>query len=473
MDLSKNRIPSFVKKIHLIAVCGTGMGALACMLNDLGYDVTGSDQKVYPPMSRFLEQKGIRLSNGFCEGNIVYGPDLVVVGNAVTRDNPEARKVLEMGLYFCSMPQAINRFIAKDKQTILVTGTHGKTTTASIAAWILYHAGCDPSFFIGGILNNFESNYHLGKGDFMVVEGDEYDTAYFNKVPKFVHYDPALAVLTGVEFDHADIYRDMDHVVDVFDGFVKNLSTESTLFAYDGDETVAGLLDSGKCRMAPYGTGLKSPWRLGAVKVAPPWTHFEIFKQGDRFGRFKTKLFGQHNLLNALAAVAVSDSLKIPTDVISEALTAYDGVKRRQEVRGQRRGITVMDDFAHHPTAVRETVKAVKQFHTNGRLVAVFEPRTHASMRTIFQDIYPRSFDAADLICIRHPPMLQKIPADDRFSSEKLVDDLKHRGKNAHFFQDTEAIIEFLILEAKAGDILLIMSNGGFDNIHEKLLSAL
>lgn len=291
MDLSKNRIPSFVKKIHLIAACGTGMGALACMLNDLGYDVTGSDQKIYPPMNRFLEQKGIRLSNGFCEGNIAYGPDLVIVGNAVTRDNPEARRMLEMGLYFCSMPQAINRFIAKDKQTILVTGTHGKTTTASIAAWILYHAGCDPSFFIGGILNNFESNYHLGKGDFMVVEGDEYDTAYFNKVPKFVHYDPALAVLTNIEFDHADIYRDMDHVVDVFDGFVKSLSTESILFAYDGDETVAGLLNSGKCRMTPYGTGLKSPWRLGAVKVAPPWTHFEIFKQGDRFGSFKTKLF--------------------------------------------------------------------------------------------------------------------------------------------------------------------------------------
>ena len=473
MDLSKNLIPSFVKKIHLIAVCGTGMGALACMLKDLGYDITGSDQKVYPPMSRFLEQKGIRLSSGFCEDNIEYGPDLVVVGNAVTRDNPEARKMLDMGLSFCSMPQAINRFVAKGKQTILVAGTHGKTTTASLAAWILYHAGCDPSFFIGGILNNFESNYHLGNGNYMVVEGDEYDTAYFNKVPKFVHYAPALAVLTGVEFDHADIYKDMDHVVDVFNGFVKNLSAESTLFAYDGDETVTGLLGSGTCRMAPYGTGSKSAWSLGAVEVAPPWTHFEIFKHGVRFGRFKTKLFGQHNLLNTLAAVAISDALEIPKGVISEALAAYAGVKRRQEIRGQRRGITVMDDFAHHPTAVRETVKAVKQFYSDGRLVAVFEPRTHASMRTIFQDVYPDAFDAADLICIRHPPMLEKIPADDRFSSEKLVGDLKRRGKDAHFFQDTGAVIEFLVREARAGDILLIMSNGGFDNIHERLLELL
>ncbi len=473
MDLSKNRIPSDVNKIHLIAVCGTGMGALACMLKDMGFEVTGSDHKVYPPMSRFLEQKGIRLLDGFSEHNIEYGPDLVVVGNAVIRDNPEARKMVSMGLHFCSMPQAINHFIAKGKQTLLVAGTHGKTTTASLAAWILFQAGYDPSFFIGGILNNFESNYRLGNGNFMVVEGDEYDTAYFNKVPKFVHYDPALAVLTSVEFDHADIYQDMDQVVGVFRGFVENLSIDTRLFPYDGDKTVTGLLKHCRCQILPYGRLPNSPWRLGNISVAPPWTHFEIFRQGVLFGSFKTPLFGEHNLFNALAAVAVADALDIPGDVIAEALAAFRGIKRRQEVRGQKRGITVMDDFAHHPTAVRETVKAVKQFHSRGRLVAVFEPRTHASMRTVFQEIYPQCFDAADLICVRHPPMLQKIPENDRFSSERLVDDLKRRGKDAHFFPDTDGIIEFLLKEAKAGDILLIMSNGGFDNIHERLLESL
>ena len=473
MDLSKNRIPAGVERIHLIAVCGTGMGALACMLKDLGFTVTGSDQRMYPPMSRFLAQKGIRLADGFSERNIEYGPDLVVVGNAVVRDNPEARKMLEMGLCFCSMPQAVNHFIATDKQTLLVAGTHGKTTTAALTAWILFHAGYDPSFFIGGIVNNFESNYRLGRGNILVVEGDEYDTAYFNKVPKFVHYDPALAVLTSVEFDHADIYRDMDHVTDVFRGFVENLSAGATLLAYDGDDTVTGLLPHARCRILPYGRRQRSAWRLGEATLASPWTHFEIFKQGIPFGNFKTMLFGQHNLLNAVAAVAAADALGIAGPVIGQALAAFRGVKRRQEVRGQKRGVTVMDDFAHHPTAVRETVKAVKQFHSHGRLVAVFEPRTHASMRTVFQEIYPACFDAADVICIRHPPMLQKIPEHDRFSSEKLVSDLRRLGKDAHFFPDTDAIIAFLRNEAKAGDILLIMSNGGFDNIHERLLAAL
>jgi len=473
MDPEKNRIPETVKRIHFIAVCGTGMGALACMLKDLGFEVTGSDQRVYPPMSRFLEEKGVAVADGFSEDNIAYGPDLVVVGNAVLRTNPEAIKAQEMGLCYCSMPQAVNRFIAGGKQTILVTGTHGKTTTASLAAWILYHAGKDPSFFIGGILNNFNSNYRLGNGAYMVVEGDEYDTAFFNKVPKFVHYQPALAVLTSVEFDHADIYADERQVVEVFDGFIKDLSADATLFAWDGDDTIVGLLEEKACRIVPYGTLPESSWRLGEAAVEPPWTRFEVFKQGRRYGRFQTTLFGEHNLLNTLAAVAVADSIGIPPNAIAGALAAYHGVKRRQEVRGQKNGITVLDDFAHHPTAVCETVKAVKQFYPEGRLVAVFEPRTHASMRKVFQDIYPTCFDAADLICIRHPPMLKKIPENDRFSSEKMVADLKRRGKDAHFFTGTDGIIEFLTRAAVPGDLILIMSNGGFDNIHERLLDAL
>ncbi len=473
MNLKQNIIPDNTKKIHLTAICGTGMGALACMLKDIGFEVTGSDQKIYPPMSDFLFRKGITVVEGFTEDNVSYAPDLVVVGNAVTKDNPEVVKMSAMGLNFCSMPQAINRFIAGDKKQIVITGTHGKTTTSSILTWILYEAGLDPSFIIGGILKNFDSNYRIGKGGFIVIEGDEYDTAFFDKGPKFLHYNPYRAVVTSVEFDHADIFKDIDHVRQAFDVFVSGISEKSTLFAFDGDSNVEGLVRGRQCRVEKYGKDTGSDWRLGSVSIDPPRSVVEIIKHGISFGTFKTELMGEHNLLNALSAIAIADSLMIPAEVIAGALETFKGIKRRQEVRGRKRGITVMDDFAHHPTAVRETIRAVKPFYPKGRLVAVFEPRTNSSMRKVFQDIYPLSFDHADVICIRKPPLLEKIPPLDRFSSKKLVDDLNNRGKNAHYFSETESIINFLVKEARPGDVILIMSNGGFDNIHESLLDKL
>jgi len=473
MELEKNRIPDDVKRIHLIAVCGTGMGALACMLKDLGYEVTGSDQRAYPPMSRFLEDKGIAVSDGFHEDNLLYKPDLVIVGNAVIRDNPEAKKMNAMELNYCSMPQAINHFIVADKKTILVTGTHGKTSTTALIAWILEKAGFEPSFFIGGILGNFQSNYQLGSGAYMVIEGDEYDTAYFNKVPKFYHYNPALAVLTNIEFDHADIYKDIDDILNVFDHFIRNLSDGSILFAYDDDQRIESLLSGSRCVVHRYGKRTESFHRLGEIIPGTDETRFEVIKNGNRFSRFTTPLYGEHNFVNATAAIAVADTLGIPEGRIADALKTFRGVKRRQEIRGKKRGITVLDDFAHHPTAVRETIRAVKSVYPQNRVIAVFEPRTHASMRKVFQDIYPLSFDEADIICIPHPSMLHKIPENDRFSSSQLVEDLKTRGKDAHFFNDTTAIIDFLVHTAKPEDLVLIMSNGGFDNIHERLLAAL
>jgi UDP-N-acetylmuramate: L-alanyl-gamma-D-glutamyl-meso-diaminopimelate ligase len=473
LDMDKNRIPETVRTIHLIAVCGTGMGALACMLRDLGFEVTGSDQKIYPPMSHFLEKNGIRIMDGFREENISYAPDLVIVGNAVVRENPEARELDRMGLNFCSMPQALNRFVAGGKKTLLVSGTHGKTTTSSILAWILHEAGLDPSFMIGGILKNFVSNYRLGNGPYFVVEGDEYDTAFFDKGPKFLHFHPQMTVLTSVEFDHADIFHDLDHVKRTFKGFISGLSGSGLLLAYDGDQNVAELVDNPNCRVENYGKKASSPWRLGSVSFESPWTEFEVIRNNALLATFKTKLFGEHNLLNALAVIALADQLKIPLQTIARALETFEGIKRRQEIRGEKRQITVIDDFAHHPTAVRETVRAVKSVHSNGRLIAVFEPRTNTSMRSIFQNDYPQSFEMADLICIRQPPLLKKIPPGRRFSSEQLVNDLKSRGKDAHFFQDTDAIIAFLSTTARPQDLILIMSNGGFDNIHERLLKAL
>ena len=462
-----------MQTIHLIAVCGTGMGALACMLRDLGYEITGSDQKIYPPMSHFLAQKGIKMNDGFRTENVSYGPDLVIVGNAVTKDNPEVKEMRRRGLYFCSMPQALNRFVATGKQTLLVSGTHGKTTTCSILAWMLYEAGYDPSFMIGGLLKNFNSNYRLGKGAYFVVEGDEYDTAFFDKGPKFLHFQPQMAVLTSVEFDHADIFNDLDHVKEIFESLVAALPGSSTLLAFDGDQNVIEVIGNHHCRIERYGHKATSSWRLGAVSAEPPWTVFEVFKSNEPFGTFKTKLYGEHNLLNALAVIAIADGLNIPVDVIAKALQTFEGIKRRQEIRGQKRQITVMDDFAHHPTAVRETVRAVKSVVSSGRLIAVFEPRTNTSMRSVFQKEYSDVFDPADIICIRKPPLLEKIPCGQRFSSEQLVEDLNNRGKNAHYFPDTDTILDFLLATARPGDHILIMSNGGFDNIHQRLLENL
>jgi UDP-N-acetylmuramate: L-alanyl-gamma-D-glutamyl-meso-diaminopimelate ligase len=473
MDLKRNCIPEKVKKIHLTAVCGTAMGALACMLRDMGFSVTGSDQKVYPPMSTFLERKGIQILDGFHSENIAHEPDLVIIGNTIKKENPEVAAVREKGIPFCSMPQALNHFAAKGKKTLLVAGTHGKTTTSSLMAWVLYHAGLDPSFMIGGILKNFDSNYRLGEGPYFVIEGDEYDTAFFDKGPKFMHYAPAMAALTSVEFDHADIFTDLNHVRRIFMNFIDALPLESTLIAFDADSNIDRLVPNPSNRVLRYGRKPESAWRLGEVSIRPPEIAFEVFKMGKFFGQFKTRLPGEHNLFNMLAVIGISESLGISRPVIAEALERFEGVKRRQEIRGVRRGITVMDDFAHHPTAVRETLRALKPFYPDGRVIAVFEPRTNSSMRDVFQNVYPESFDAADLICIRQPPLLEKIPVGHRFSSERLVEDLKRRGKTAYFFPNTEDIIEFLAPEAKTGDLLLVMSNGGFDNIHERLLKML
>ncbi len=474
MNPEKNSIPNQVKTIHLIAVCGTAMGALACMLKELGYEVTGSDHKVYPPMSDFLRDKGVSIADGFHADHLAYGPDLVVIGNAISRDNAEARAVDAMGLHYCSMPQALNHFAVADKQSILITGTHGKTTTSALMAWVLFSAGLDPTYMIGGIVKNFASNYRIGRGPYVVIEGDEYDTAFFDKGPKFMHYDPRLAILTSVEFDHADIFTDFDHVRRTFDRFISGLSSRSTLVACGDYPVVVELASHTPGEAAFYGLGPAADYRLQHLRIDPPWSLFEVAgKDGGSLGEFRVPLAGEHNLLNTLSVIVAASRLGIPLEKIRIALEGFENVKRRQEIRGVKGGITVMDDFAHHPTAVRETIRALKPYYQKGRLIAVFEPRTNSSMRKVFQEIYPESFDHADMVCIRKAPLLEKIPEGERFSSEKLVADIAGRGKPARFFEDTEAIIAFLKQEARSGDLILIMSNGGFDNIHARLLEAL
>jgi len=474
---SANTIPANIRKIHLIAVCGTGMGALACMLKDLGYAVTGSDANVYPPMSTFLINKGVSIFESFNKTHLDDAPDLVVVGNAVRKDNPEAVAAMDMGLPYCSMPQALNHFVVGDKKALVVAGTHGKTTTSAMLAWILQTAGLDPSFMIGGILPNFEGNYRLGRGDYVVIEGDEYDTAFFDKGSKFLHFDPYVAILTSVEFDHADIFDDLAHVKRAFGRFIDKMSdkvpNDQLLVAWDDDKNIDDLTAGKNVSIQRYGFGQDSWWGISRTSIEPPWNCFTVSQNGEEFGRMKMRVPGDHNRLNALAATAAASRLGIGPETIAKAFETFAGVKRRQEVRGVKNGITVMDDFAHHPTAVRETIRAVRPFYPNGRLIAVFEPRTNTSMRDVFQDAYPGAFGLADIICIRQPPMLSKIPEGHRFSSTQLVGDLKKQNLDAHYFPDTDAIIAFVANTAKAGDVVLIMSNGGFDGIHDRLLNVL
>ncbi|MFP3981522.1 MAG: UDP-N-acetylmuramate:L-alanyl-gamma-D-glutamyl-meso-diaminopimelate ligase [Desulfobacterales bacterium] len=471
--MNQNQIPQRVASVHLIAVCGTGMGALAAALKEMGLAVTGSDAGVYPPMSTFLEKRGIAVSDGFSEKNLAYGPDLVVVGNAVKKDNPEAVRMLEMGLPYCSMPQAINRFMAQNRRTVVITGTHGKTTTASMVAWLLQSAGCDPSFMIGGILNNFQANYRVGNGGYMVIEGDEYDTAFFDKGPKFLHYRPDIAIWTGAEFDHADIFRDLDHVRAVFDAFFAQIPGNSTLIAHGEDAGAEKLLAGRSCHVETYGTRDSDFWRLAEETRQPGWNRFSVFRNSHLFGRFRMKAAGAHNRLNALSAVAAAADLGLSPETIARGLETFAGIRRRQEVRGVKNGVTVIDDFAHHPTAVRETISAIRAFYPENRLIAVFEPRTNTSMRKVFQEVYATVFDGADIVCVRKPPLLHKVPKDQRFSSAQLVADLRARGMDAHYFADTGDIVAFAAGAAADGDVILVMSNGGFDNIHERLLEAL
>lgn len=468
-----NEIPAEVRHIHFIAVCGTAMGALACMLKQLGYQVTGSDQNVYPPMSEFLEAGGIRIFSGYRAEHLDPAPDLVVVGNAVSKDNPEVVAMQRAGLAYCSMPEAINRFAAASKKQIVVTGTHGKTTTSSFIAWMLHAAGLAPSFLIGGIVSNFNSSFGVGQGQYIVLEGDEYDTAFFDKGPKFWHYTPEAAVLTSIEFDHADIFRDLDHVKSVFTGMLTRLKPSAGLVAFDQDANIDQLVQHAGCRVMRYGFDRHSPWRLGRIRIEAPYTRFEVWREGRHWADFKTRMIGRHNLSNLLAGIAVGHHLRIDLGALQQAAESFRGVRRRQEVRGIEDDIVVIDDFAHHPTAVKATIEAIKDFYGQRRLIAVFEPRTNSSRRNIFQTHYAAAFDAADLILIRQPPLLDKIPQNDRFSSQQLVADLNQRGNRAHFFPDTGDIIEFVTREARHRDVVLIMSNGGFDNIHVRLLSEL
>jgi len=467
-----NHLPENLHHIHLMGVCGTGMASLAGMLKDKGYRITGSDQNIYPPMSLFLESLDIPVCSGYHAENLHPRPDLVIVGNVITRKNPEAVALSSLRLPYLSFPQALGHFALKDKRSIVISGTHGKTTTSALVAWMLEKAGMAPGFMIGGIPGNFGKNYKTGDGPYFVIEGDEYDTAFFDKGPKFLHYRPWITILTSIEFDHADIYRNLNHVIDSFRRLIALIPTDGLLIANGDDEIVRQESRRAACPTETYGYAEANGWRAVDAAVDQDLTRLSILKETEEIP-FSTSLYGRHNISNLLAAVVLGRFLEIPWLTLEEAGRTFSGVKRRQEIMGEPNGILVLDDFAHHPTAVRETIHAVREKYGGRRLIAVFEPRSNSSRRNIFQDRYALSFDAGDLILIPEPPLMDSIPVDERFSSRRLVSDLKARGLKAAYFETTDRLLEALIKEARSGDVVLMMSNGGFDHLNHRLVKAL
>ncbi len=470
---SLNKAPKDLHHIHLMGICGTGMASLAGMLKQKGYLVTGSDENVYPPMSHFLEGLSIPVLKGYDPRNLSSGPDLVVVGNVITSSNPEALELFRRKLLYLSFPQALKHFAFKGKRPLVISGTHGKTSTSALVSWILEKAGLDPGFMIGGIPQNFQSGFKLGQGDYFVIEGDEYDTAFFDKGPKFLHYSPWAAILTSIEFDHADIYHDLDHVTDSFRKFIRLLPPEGLLIANGDDEIITREIKEAACPVYTYGFSANNLFRAVEIKDREDLTRFKILRGDKKYMTLLTPLYGRHNISNLLSAVILADFLGISSSTISDAAVTFKGVKRRQEIIGEKQGVLVLDDFAHHPTAVRETINAVKKKYSGRRLMAVFEPRSNSSMRDIFQIQYASSFDKADLIMIPEPSLINKIPPEQRFSSQGLVGDLLGKGLIARYSPNNDQLLETIVKESRPGDVILIMSNGGFDDIHGRILDNL
>ena len=459
--------------VHLMGICGTGMASLAGMFHERGFLVTGSDESVYPPMSDFLKELGIEVKEGYHASNLNPRPDLVVVGNVIRRTNPEAIALEQSSIRFTTMPAALTHYFAHDKVRVVVAGTHGKTTVSSMIAWILHHEGLDPSFMIGGLPQNFGANYRLGQGRHFVIEGDEYDTAYFEKTPKMLHYRPHAGVITSCEFDHADIYESLDAIKDQFRAFAGLIPADGFLAACWDDRNVRQVLDPQPARLETYGLGDSAKWSVANVGESVEEISAEIRRYGRTMGLMALPLTGVHNLLNGLAAIVVTSNLGVDPEKAAAALASFRGVKRRQEILYDESGIILMDDFAHHPTAVKVTCEGVRSRYRDRRVVAVFEPRSNTSRRAVFQSDYVPVFRSADLILLREPRGVDGIPPQDRFSSARLAQDLKKTGKNALSFDTTDEIIEFLLEELHYGDIVLVMSNGSFDNLNARVVAAL
>ncbi len=463
---------------HLIGICGTAMASLAGMLQARGHKVTGSDQNVYPPMSTQLEELGIEILTGYKAENADIGADCVIVGNAISRGNAELEEVLNRKLVYRSQAEIVKEEFIRGKRSLVVAGTHGKTTTTSIATWIAEVGGLDPSFLVGGIVQNFGASFRVTDSNYFIIEGDEYDTAYFDKKPKFMHYLPEIAIVGNIEFDHADIYRDLWEIKYQFSRLMNLVPSNGRLIVGIDSPVVREVLDemSGKLHtnIETFGTADDAKWQARYIDFSGDLTRFTVFKDGNRWSEFETNLIGEFNVRNCLAVIIAADAWGISKEKMQEAFRTFKSVKRRVEIRGVERGVTVIDDFAHHPTAVEETLKALKTKYKENRLIAVFEPRSWSSRLAVFQEPYTKAFSYADYVVIAGVYNTSKASELGKvLDVDELVEDIKLQGKPAMSFADADAIVEHLAPELREGDVVAIMSNGGFGGIHEKILNVL
>ncbi|MEO6237141.1 MAG: UDP-N-acetylmuramate:L-alanyl-gamma-D-glutamyl-meso-diaminopimelate ligase [Vicinamibacterales bacterium] len=461
-----------MKRIHLIGICGTAMATLAAMLKRRGFDVRGSDQNVYPPMSEFLAEQGITTLQGYKPEHITAELDLVVVGNAISRGNPELEEVLDRKIRYCSLPEAVRDHFLWGARSVVIAGTHGKTTTTSLTGWLLTHGGADPSVLIGGIADNFGGSFRLGGGREFVIEGDEYDSAFFDKSAKFLKYLPDIAVVSNVEYDHADIYPDLESIRLAFRRFVNLIPRRGLLLVGADDPEARALAAGAHSRVESFGLSEGADWQAHDLKVEAGITRFSLRRKGEPAGAFEVPMLGAYNVRNALAAIAVGAAVGLSTDTMSAGLREFKGVRRRMQLRGTARGVSVYDDFAHHPTAIAETLAGIRSAYPDRRIWAIFEPRSATSCRKIFQHEFARALAHADRIVL--PAIFRStLPDDQRLSAEQLIADLKASGKDARYIPRVDDIVTTVARDARDGDLIVIMSNGGFDDIHRKLLTAI
>ena len=467
--------PGSIKRIHLVGVAGTGMGSFAGMLKAAGYDVTGSDEQVYPPMSDMLAAWGVGVMTPYAPANLdAATPDLVIIGNVIRRVNPEATAVRERGIPHMSFPAAFGSLVLADKHSVVIAGTHGKTTTSAIMAHVLVSAGTDPSFLVGGVTLNYAGNFRNGNGKYVVVEGDEYDTAYFDKGPKFLHYRARTAMLTSVEFDHADIYRDMAHYESAYDKFAASLPAEGFLaVAASYPNAVAIARRSSKAYVATYAAHGDADYTTQNLRFGPEGARFTIVEPRGEAGEFVLPMSGHHNVENAMGVYAIARQLGLTADQIREGFASFTGVKRRQEIRGEPGGVMVIDDFAHHPTAVRETITAIRLRYPDRRLWAIFEPRSNTSRRNIHQAEYTHAFEGAALATIRVPEPHDKVPISEQLDINAVVQALIDQGITADASPDVDVLVKRVLDGARSGDVLLVMSNGAFGGFIPSLLTGL
>jgi len=473
------------RHIHLIGICGTAMASLAGMLQERGFRVTGSDAASYPPMSTFLESLGIPVAQPFAEANLNPRPDLVVVGNALSRGNVELERVLDERIPFCSLPQILHDEFLVGKDVLVVAGTHGKTTTTSMLAWIFETACLQPSFLIGGIAENFGRSFGLGEGKHFILEGDEYDTAFFDKGPKFMHYFPDSVILTSVEFDHADIYKDLDAVETAFKRLVNLVPRRGRIVAFHSGESAGSSLSASRsssvdrclkkafCPVERYGAlvpkGDRAGWRIANLQLGEEQTSWSVMRDGKPWADFEFALGGEYNVWNATAAAALAANCEISKDVIAKALRTFRSVKRRLEVKAEVNGITIIDDFAHHPTAIEQTILALRARYPQSRLWVVLEPRSNTMRRNVLQDALARSLALADQVVVAAVFKSEAIPEAERLDLNRVVDAIQKHGKQARIFADADAIVNAIAPELRERDVVAILSNGGFGGIYEKL----